>query len=944
MKRIFFGFAFLLVFTPWALGDANIFLGTDLDSSDVFNVGRDDVSLSYLRMIFGSVGTALSGASNQLAGEIFRIFNLGVLVMTGTLISYTMAMTVVNTSQDAQQAAQKVSPWVTARIVAGASMLIPQFNGYSGVQVLVMTVVVQGVGFADTAWNHALDYIKQTGGAAYVAPAASQYEDLATIAKTKAFPTVAFYNSSLCVAILKSEVIAAQGNTSQECANLSISGADFGMSMVESGTTITTNFGVIDQTKANEIKEKCQVGSTSPDLGKICGHFTVDTAAIGSANTPSVVKSTMKLALIQEAMSQYASASNVYGQYLRSLNKAAYKKDHLCIDLSAKNPRLCPIARQFVSGASAYYSIISRLRKVTGVAAEDTTWIDDAKAQGWIMAGMHYRALVGKSSEKAPTLTPAVARFKITNEPISAAGMSWVKSSDATTFYNGFFLDTTAGWFEKVVTLTKDIIDDIQSADNPGSEAMTKDVANFKKGSMAYTLNKLTWKTSQVMSKMQKGLDSPKKKAEGAFGGQKLDFAAQNMVTSMMIVMQNIFGYYPSGSSSITYEEGFKSGNACPAGEEFKPGTNYFKGKCVISGKGILGGLKLGLKGGHEDPLAQAANLGASMINAAVLYWSTTLKQLYATMIGLVMGSFAWIAGIEVISGIAQAVVPSPAVAGGINVAANLGQAAIRMLFELDKAAMELFLPLGSALMTVVFTTGVILAVYVPFMPFLLFLFGAIGWLIAVIEAMVAAPLVAMGVTHPEGHDLLGKSEQGLMLLLGIFVRPVLMIVGLFFAIVLANTALKLLNLGFLFALLQFYTSLSKSVLEIDASKVEGFVYVVSSVGIMTVYAYVVVAILEQVFSLIYQIPDRILRWIGGPQEGAGSAGQMMQQVKGKMSDTASQTGSAAGSSVKAPQMSAGSVSSGGKGGDDGGGGGQSTVGGGGDGGGDGGGTASGKQ
>ena len=69
-------------------------------------------------------------------------------------------------------------------------------------------------------------------------------------------------------------------------------------------------------------------------------------------------------------------------------------------------------------------------------------------------------------------------------------------------------------------------------------------------------------------------------------------------------------------------------------------------------------------------------------------------------------------------------------------------------------------MPLGTALVTVLFGCGILLGVYLPFLPYLLFLFGVMGWLIAVIEAMVAAPLVAMGVTHPEGHDLLGRVSK----------------------------------------------------------------------------------------------------------------------------------------------------------------------------------------
>ena len=67
------------------------------------------------------------------------------------------------------------------------------------------------------------------------------------------------------------------------------------------------------------------------------------------------------------------------------------------------------------------------------------------------------------------------------------------------------------------------------------------------------------------------------------------------------------------------------------------------------------------------------------------------------------------------------------------------------------------------------FAVGISLGYYMPLYPYMLFTFGVIGWLITVIEAMVAAPLIAFGVTHPDGHDFLGQGQKAVMLLLGVF-------------------------------------------------------------------------------------------------------------------------------------------------------------------------------
>ncbi len=79
-------------------------------------------------------------------------------------------------------------------------------------------------------------------------------------------------------------------------------------------------------------------------------------------------------------------------------------------------------------------------------------------------------------------------------------------------------------------------------------------------------------------------------------------------------------------------------------------------------------------------------------------------------------------------------------------------------------------IPFLTALLLALFTTGAVLAFYLPLIPFLIFTFAAIGWFIGVIESIVAAPLVALGIMHPEGpSEVLGRSEQGFMLILGVF-------------------------------------------------------------------------------------------------------------------------------------------------------------------------------
>lgn len=197
------------------------------------------------------------------------------------------------------------------------------------------------------------------------------------------------------------------------------------------------------------------------------------------------------------------------------------------------------------------------------------------------------------------------------------------------------------------------------------------------------------------------------------------------------------------------------------------------------------------------------------------------------------------------------------------------------------------FIPAFTAFVLIFFVMGMTFAYYIPLIPFIIFVFSAVGWFIAVIEAMVAAPLVALGITHPEGHDLLGKSEQALMLLLSVFLRPILMIIGLFAGMIVSRVVLRFLNSGF-FGI----------VFDVESFNLFSFI------AILIIYCFLIVSIVNQAFALIYVIPDRVMKWIGvhgeptsNAQEALGASKEGFQQVGGGIQQAG---GSASSSYVQA--------------------------------------------
>lgn len=198
--------------------------------------------------------------------------------------------------------------------------------------------------------------------------------------------------------------------------------------------------------------------------------------------------------------------------------------------------------------------------------------------------------------------------------------------------------------------------------------------------------------------------------------------------------------------------------------------------------------------------------------------------------------------------------------------------------------------PFFTMLMTFFLVGGAFLAIYLPLIPFIIFTMAAIGWFFAVIEAMAAAPLLGLAVMHPEGHEILGKSETGLMILLNVFLRPSLMIIGFICASIMSFVSVWIFNETFL-------TGMFANIITVSAI---GPGAVVAFPFIMIVYGMMLMMILEKTFPLIYILPDKITRWIGGSAESIGqdAAGGASGALKSSVSSTSEAMGSAAGDSL----------------------------------------------
>lgn len=289
------------------------------------------------------------------------------------------------------------------------------------------------------------------------------------------------------------------------------------------------------------------------------------------------------------------------------------------------------------------------------------------------------------------------------------------------------------------------------------------------------------------------------------------------------------------------------------------------------------------------DPLIFIQMLGSFILSTVISVWGIIMIGLVALAAVVAAGSY-WV----------------PAIATVYHVGVMLVMPAIMLLATL-------------------FGVAVFMTFYIPMIPYIVFTFAAIGWMIAVFETMLAAPMVAIGLADPHAqHEVLGRAEPALQMLANVFLRPSLMIFGLIGGMILAKAAVKLvyktffaLSIKILFAtwwhaivqsliaqgllrtainpmgdLILGSASISKSVVPLiiaivanpgDVDIALGVSFIVAIIGLVVMLCMLVlidIAIINRCFSLIHIVPDRILSWLGWQSQFGQYSQTPEQEIK----------------------------------------------------------------
>lgn len=165
------------------------------------------------------------------------------------------------------------------------------------------------------------------------------------------------------------------------------------------------------------------------------------------------------------------------------------------------------------------------------------------------------------------------------------------------------------------------------------------------------------------------------------------------------------------------------------------------------------------------------------------------------------------------------------------------------------------------------------------------------GWFVVVIEAMIAAPLWAVMHASPEGHEWSGKGAQGYQLVLGVILRPSLMLFGLIGAMLLFRVMCVL-------ALMMMGLSASNLGDALSDNYAGAGVSGNGLVGVIVI-TFINIWLLQKIFArlleMIGSVTSSIMRWIGGGidpfQDNTAEAGKgFAQQIMGR-GESAAQAG-----------------------------------------------------
>lgn len=909
----------LIIFPILALADGSLSLTPP----------ASDFSVVFLGNIFGIVDGVLHGTGSQIMGSMFGVFNAAVLALGGVVIMYTLLVSTMNTAQEGQMLGQKWSSiWIPVRSVMGLALLVPKSaSGYCLMQIFVMWIVVQGVGAADKVWDAALSYLNRGGVIvqAQVNPADALTE--APGGSEIAAGAQAILVGQVCMLGLQHLLESQLKNYQKQLS--SNSGACYGTPSVAMQSfcksTVPDFVASVSPVKQQALDPKAQVyivpmpnidSGPYQVLNGICGSlqwnpFPAQSLAAVKANISTISESDLDTAslsrviAIQQMYTDLTSvAQAIVGNFpgfadengspsttssdFSSVAVQQFGVPHtasgpVCADSTTEKCVLWGGASQtttpplfngteFQNAIADYNGImlptltlVQQAQKQSS-ANDSRQFISDASTEGWIMAGSYFFDLINLNVQ-----ANALGNLIDSNTGLDKSNNSLITDL-VSAFGSGASAQCTGTYANLCVWLNQ-------------NAAIVVPVLGLLNGTGLPGIS--TPISPPALSKLHKVIDGPGSSTvygytnnatvlqlPGQPGMKPLQFANMIHISVDTTTYQLPSADFPCGNLKIMF---WSTCLGSMFGDIFynfiiRNVYNFLLDTfqtminevlmlfLLIPLQGMASIFKKGLdiiSTPGTNPIVALAQMGTYYINFTVNLW---LQLIEMSIVSALLPGFGL------------------------------------FIFALIGMSMPLLLSWLGIMVSIGFTT----AYYVPILPYMIFTFGSIAWLMAVIEAMVAAPIVALGVTHPEGHDAFGKGEQAVMILMNVFLRPSMMIIGYIAAIAVSYVSVWIINAGFDHAIgfvqgsSEFsndYGSVSTPSAGVITGGYSGWAGIYAYFFSILMYTMLYLTVVTKAFTLIAVLPDKVLRWIGGQAETAGSdASQWGEEAKGKVGEAGKET------------------------------------------------------
>jgi conjugal transfer/type IV secretion protein DotA/TraY len=178
--------------------------------------------------------------------------------------------------------------------------------------------------------------------------------------------------------------------------------------------------------------------------------------------------------------------------------------------------------------------------------------------------------------------------------------------------------------------------------------------------------------------------------------------------------------------------------------------------------------------------------------------------------------------------------------------------------------------------------------VFLPSLPYTIFMIVVVGWILAVVQSLIAAPLWAVMHMTPD-RTFIGSQSQGYLLLLSLFARPALSVVGLFAAILVSDPIIDFIAKGF-FSMRGAVVTSTGTVGTIASFLTFAWWFMVFGLTLLPV--------LYMTFGLPQILPDHVLKWIGAGIGDLGETSASGEMRRGMQSAAAAGGSSGGGGSA----------------------------------------------